>query len=90
VRRGGTVSFFGGLPSETRVSFDAARLHYDEVRLIAPFHFAPKDVRRAYELIATGELPLLRLTSKTASLGEIADVFAALDNGHGMKAVIEP
>jgi L-iditol 2-dehydrogenase len=90
VRRGGTVSFFGGLPSETRVSFDAARLHYDEVRLIAPFHFAPKDVRRAYELIATGELPLLQLTSQTASLGEIADVFGALDNGHGMKAVIEP
>jgi L-iditol 2-dehydrogenase len=90
VRRGGTVSFFGGLPSETRVSFDAARLHYDEVRLIAPFHFAPKDVRRAYELIATGELPLLRLTSQTASLAEIAGLFGSLDAGYGMKAVIEP
>ncbi|HEY3675859.1 MAG TPA: alcohol dehydrogenase catalytic domain-containing protein [Candidatus Tumulicola sp.] len=90
VRRGGTVSFFGGLPSETRVTFDAARLHYDEVRLIAPFHFAPKDVRQAYDLIAGGELPLLRLTSQTAGLNEITDVFGSLDAGRGMKAVIEP
>jgi L-iditol 2-dehydrogenase len=90
VRRGGIVSFFGGLPSETRVSFDAARLHYDQVRLIAPFHFARKDVRRAFELIASEELPLSRLTSQAAGLDDIADVFAALDDGRGMKAVIEP
>ncbi len=90
VRRGGTVSFFGGLPSGTRVSFEAGRLHYDEVRLVAPFHFSPKDVRRAYELIVSRTLPLLRLTSQTAGLDDIASVFAALDAGNGMKAVIEP
>ncbi|HEY1680362.1 MAG TPA: alcohol dehydrogenase catalytic domain-containing protein [Candidatus Tumulicola sp.] len=90
VRRGGTVSFFGGLPSGTHVSFEAGRLHYDEVRLVAPFHFSPQDVRRAYDLIASRTLPLLRLTSQTAGLDDIASVFAALDAGNGMKAVIEP
>jgi L-iditol 2-dehydrogenase len=90
VRRGGTVSFFGGLPSETRVSFEAGRMHYDEVRLVAPFHFTPANVHRAYELIVGGELPLMRLTSQTAGLNELAAVFAELDAGHGMKAVIEP
>jgi L-iditol 2-dehydrogenase len=90
VRRGGTVSFFGGLPSETRVSFEAGRMHYDEVRLVAPFHFTSGDVRRAYELIVGGELPLLRLTSQTTGLNELAAVFAELDAGRGMKAVIEP
>jgi L-iditol 2-dehydrogenase len=90
VRRGGTVSFFGGLPSGTRVSFEAGRLHYDEVRLIAPFHFSPKDVRRAYDLIVSRTLPLSRLTSQTAGLDDIASVFASLDAGNGMKAVIEP
>jgi L-iditol 2-dehydrogenase len=90
VRRGGVVSFFGGLPSETSVTFAAARMHYDEVRLIAPFHFAPKDVRRAYDLIASGTLPLLRLVSHTARLADIAGVFASLDAGEGMKAAIEP
>jgi L-iditol 2-dehydrogenase len=90
VRRGGTVSFFGGLPSGARVSFEAGRLHYDEVRLVAPFHFSPKDVRRAYDLIVGHTLALLRLTSQTAGLDDIATVFASLDAGNGMKAVIEP
>ena len=53
VRRGGRVSFFAGLPAEARVSFLAGRLHYDEVQLVAPFHFTPANVREAYELIAS-------------------------------------
>ncbi|HEY2475200.1 MAG TPA: alcohol dehydrogenase catalytic domain-containing protein, partial [Candidatus Cybelea sp.] len=73
VRRGGRVSFFAGLPTGTNVSFDAARLHYDEVRLVAPFHFTPADVRAAYELIAAHALPLNALISDTYPLEQIAE-----------------
>ncbi|HKU81177.1 MAG TPA: alcohol dehydrogenase catalytic domain-containing protein [Candidatus Tumulicola sp.] len=90
VRRGGLVSFFGGLPSGTRVCFDAARLHYDRVRLIAPFHFAPQDVRRAYDAIAAATIPLARLISHTYPLDAIAEAFARLDSGDGMKLLIAP
>ena len=90
VRRGGTVSFYGGLPSGTRVSFDAARLHYDSLRLIAPFHFTPRDVRAAYELIAAHAIDLTRLLSHTYRLERIAEAFASLDAGEGLKMVIEP
>lgn len=90
VRRGGLVSFFAGLPSEARVSFLAARLHYDEVRLLAPFHFTPADVRAAYDLIATHTLPLRRLITHTAPLSEIVELFGRLDAGEGLKALIEP
>lgn len=90
VRRGGYVSFFAGLPAQSSVSFDAGRLHYDEVRLIAPFHFSPRDVRRAYELIAARALPLTRLISDAYPLDRIADAFARLDTGAGMKVLIEP
>jgi L-iditol 2-dehydrogenase len=90
VRRGGRVSFFAGLPADARVSFLAARLHYDEVQLLAPFHFAPADVRVAYELIVGRTLPLARLISQVYSLDQIADAFARLDNGEGMKVLIEP
>lgn len=90
VRRGGVVSFFAGLPSEVRVSFAAERLHYDEVRLLAPFHFTPADVRAAYELIAEHALPLRRLITHTAPLSEIVEVFGRLDAGEGLKALIEP
>jgi L-iditol 2-dehydrogenase len=90
VRRGGTVSFFGGLPGSVRVSFLAARLHYDEVRLISPFHFAPDSVRRAYELIASLAVPLAPIVSHAYRLDEIASAFARLDAGEGIKVLIEP
>jgi L-iditol 2-dehydrogenase len=89
VRRGGAVAFFGGLPADARVSFSAARMHYDEVRLLSPFHFTPRAVRRAYELIAANALPLERLISHTFGLDEIGAAFAMLDRGEGMKVAIE-
>jgi L-iditol 2-dehydrogenase len=90
VRRGGRVSFFAGLSAETHVSFLAARLHYDEVTLLAPFHFTPAAVRAAFELIAGHALPLTALISHVYPLGEIANAFALLDEGAGLKMLIEP
>jgi L-iditol 2-dehydrogenase len=90
VRRGGTVSFFGGLPATSRVSFAASRLHYDEVRLVSPFHFSPRDVRRAYDLIATHAIPVTRLLSATYRLVDVAAAFAELDAGTALKMLIEP
>ncbi len=90
VRRGGRVSFFAGLPAETRVSFDAARLHYDEVALLAPFHFTPRDVRSAHELIAAHALPLSGLISDSYPLDRIAEAFERLDTGDALKLLIEP
>ncbi|MFZ1017650.1 MAG: hypothetical protein WAN39_07235, partial [Candidatus Cybelea sp.] len=90
VRRGGRVSFFAGLPSGTNVSFDAARLHYDEVQLVAPFHFTPEDVRTAYELICAHALPLTELISGSYPLEQIAQAFQRLDTGDAVKLVIEP
>ncbi len=90
VRRGGTVSFFGGLPSSTRVSFLAARMHYDEVRLISPFHFTPRAVRHAYELLAGGSFDPQPLITATVGLAGIEDVFLRLDSGEGIKFAVEP
>jgi L-iditol 2-dehydrogenase len=89
VRRGGTVSFFGGLPSTARVSFSAARLHYDEVRLISPFHFTPRAVRRAYELLAHGDIDPRPLVTSSVPLTGIAEVFERLDRGEGIKYAVE-
>ena len=89
-RRGGRVSFFAGLPAEARVSFLAARLHYDEVQLLAPFHFRPSDVRAAFDLIAARDLPLERLVTQSYPLERIVEAFARLDSGEGLKAMIEP
>lgn len=90
VRRGGIVSFFGGLPSSARVSFLAARMHYDEVRLVSPFHFTPRAVRRAYELLVSHTIDPAPLVSGSVPLDRIADVFERLDAGEGIKFAIQP
>jgi len=90
VRRGGTVSLFGGLPSGTRVSFDASRLHYDEVRVVSPFHFTPRAVRAAFDLLASGALEVEPLISERFRLDQVGAAFAALDAGNGIKYAIVP
>jgi L-iditol 2-dehydrogenase len=90
VRRGGVVSLFGGLPGGTRVAFDAARLHYDEVRIVSPFHFTPRAVRRAYELLSSGAIDPLPLITHRSALGDLAAAFSSLDAGDGIKVAIVP
>lgn len=84
VRRGGTVVLFGGLPGDTRVGFDAARLHYDEVKLTSPFHFTPRDVRAAFDLLAEGAIDVVPLISERFKLTELAEAFTRLDEGRGI------
>ena len=91
VRRGGRVSFFAGLPGDARVTFLAARLHYDEVRLLAPFHFTPADVARRVRAdrrarAAVGAADLARLSARRRSAPPSSD----LDAGDGLKVLIEP
>jgi L-iditol 2-dehydrogenase len=92
VRRGGTVVLFGGLPAATQVAFDAARLHYDEVKLVSPFHFTPRAVRRAHELIASHAIDVEPLISRRYSLDGLEEAFRALASSDGLnlKYAISP
>jgi L-iditol 2-dehydrogenase len=90
VRRGGTVSLFGGLPSGTNVAFDAGRLHYDEVRVVSPFHFTPRAVREAFDLLVSGAIDPHPLISATFPLERLAEAFAALNDRRGIKYAIVP
>lgn len=90
VRCGGTVSFFGGLPPDSHVTFPAWRLHYNEVRLISPFHFTPRAVRAAYDTLCARPFDVLPLVTNAYALESIGEAFARLDGGEGLKACIEP
>ncbi len=90
VRRGGTVSFFGGLPEATRVAFTAARMHYDELRFVSPFHYTTAAVREARDLLVCGLVDVEQLISQRFSLADISNAFVELDRGNGIKYAIEP
>lgn len=90
LRRGGKAVFFGGLPASATVAFSAARMHYDEVKLLSPFHFAPSSVRIAYEMLTRKAIDVAALVTDTSPLAAIADIFTQLDRGVGIKFAIEP
>lgn len=93
VRKGGTVNFFGGCASGTKVQLDTNRLHYSEISLKATFHHTPETVRRAFTLIRekkvrstdyiTGEAPLSRLQQVLRHmLNRNGDIKTAIIPGH--------
>jgi len=89
-RRGGTVVLFGGLPTGDVVSFDAQRLHYDEITLRSPFHLTPRSVKRAFELLSTRAIDPTPLISSRRSLSELDEAFQELLDGKGVKIAIVP
>jgi len=90
VRRGGRVVFFGGCPAGTALSADTRRMHYDNLSLLAPFHFRPRDVRRARTLLSDGRLGAGRIINDRRRLGELGAVFELLDQGAVLKCAVLP
>jgi L-iditol 2-dehydrogenase len=90
VRRGGRVVFFGGCAAGTALSVDTRRMHYDNLTLMAPFHYRPRDVRRAYELLAGRALNAGAIVNARKRLGELTEVFEMLERGVVLKCAVIP
>jgi len=90
VRRGGRVVFFGGCPTGTELRVDTRRMHYDNLTLMAPFHFRPRDVRRAYELLAGRALNAGAIVNARMRLNDLAEVFSMLEKGAALKCAVIP
>jgi L-iditol 2-dehydrogenase len=90
VRRGGRVVFFGGCPVGTKLSVDTRLMHYDNLTLMAPFHFRPRDVRRAYELLEGRALNAGAVVNARMRLGDLGEVFAMLERGVVLKCAVIP
>jgi L-iditol 2-dehydrogenase len=87
---GGQVLLFGGLPRGTLVPIDSYRAHYEEVRLVGSFHFAPRDVARARDFLLSGELEPGALVSGCLPLRELPEALRRLEAGEGLQYAIDP
>lgn len=89
-RRGGQVMLFGGCAAGTEVRFDTHRLHYDQVRLTSPFHFTPRDVRSAFELLSSGTFGGQALVAGAYPLERLEEALQRQQRGDGAKFAIVP
>jgi L-iditol 2-dehydrogenase len=90
VSKGGTVILFGGCKSGTKITYDAGRLHYDEITIKGTFHFSPSDVKKAYRLLCEGSIAVSKLISGRYPLSQTQKAFALLSKGIGIKYAIVP
>ncbi|MDT8068135.1 MAG: zinc-binding dehydrogenase [Terriglobia bacterium] len=91
VRKGGTVNFFGGCASGTKVNLDTQRLHYSEITLKATFHHTPETVRRAFALITEGKIRANDYITGEAPLSRLQQVLRHMSNRNGdIKTAIIP
>jgi L-iditol 2-dehydrogenase len=91
VRRGGRVIFFGGCQPGTVVPLDTRRMHYDNLTLVAPFHFRPRDVLAALQALSGQGLPgLERIIDARRRLDQLPEVFMLLEQGAALKCAIIP
>jgi L-iditol 2-dehydrogenase len=82
VRKGGTVNFFGGCPAGTTVSFDTARIHYSNLKLVASFHHTPRTIRRALEFIENGVIRAVDFVDGECPLSELPGLFRSMADGN--------
>ena len=95
VRNGGTVNFFGGPETGTKVQFDTNRLHYGDLTLKATFHHTPAICRRAFELITSGKFQAQHFITAHSPLSDLKQAFAQLldrgsSTGNRIKTAIVP
>lgn len=90
VSKNGKVILFGGLSKGATVTFDAERLHYDNIRLQGLFHYRRKDVVEARDLLVGDKVFLEPLITGEYPLGELKQAFKLLDDKKGIKYAILP
>jgi L-iditol 2-dehydrogenase len=90
VRKGGTVNFFGGCPSDSHVSLDTSLIHYSEITCKASFHHTPALIRKALRLVERGVITAQDFVNREEPLTNLLEVMRHLmsHNGHLKTAII--
>jgi L-iditol 2-dehydrogenase len=89
-RKGGQALLFGGCASGTSVTFATRALHYGERKLISVFHHTPNAIRRALQLIASGQLQLDALITDELPLADLGSAFQRMESDGALKVAIYP
>lgn len=90
VRKGGTVHFFGGCKSGSKIELDTTQLHYGDIRILSVFHHTPKYFKKALELIASGEIEVEKLIGARLPLEKTQEALEIHERGDAIKVAIIP
>ena len=89
-RKAGTTILFGGCPSDTKITLDTQRIHYEDLTIKGVFHHTPLSVKRAYELITSKLFNGRPLITDKMPLSEVEQALQRMIEGKCIKIALEP
>ena len=75
VSKGGRVLCYGGCAKGTEMKVDTYRLHYDEINLMGTFHYTPKVMDQAIDLLCQDEINTEHFTKEVRTLEDLPNIF---------------
>ncbi len=91
VRKQGTVCLFASLPaSNSMLSLDSRKIHYNEIRVVGSSDSTPAHVAIAVEMIASGQMPVDKIATHILPLDDIFQAFDLMQSGKALRVVLEP
>jgi L-iditol 2-dehydrogenase len=90
VAPGGTLCLYAPPSPQAPPAFDGTALFLRELTITASYSAGPQDMRRALELISSGQIDPLPLVSHRLALDQTATALALQRRGEALKAVVLP
>ena len=90
VRKGGTVHFFGGCKSGSKIELDTTQMHYGDIKIMSVFHHTPKYFRMALDLIASGQVDVEKLIGARLPLAQAKEALEMHERGDAVKVLLTP
>ena len=82
------INIFGGLANGSRINIDPNIIHYNEVKLIGSFGFAPNDFKMAARLLQSQRITLGKIITDHIEIDSIKKAFELSLQQETIKAVI--
>jgi L-iditol 2-dehydrogenase len=89
LRKDGRILLFAGYPAETGRTFDLSEIHYREYQIFGASGHAARDVRKAIELMASGQFDAQPLITHHIPLESICEGLEMKENFIGLKHVVD-
>jgi L-iditol 2-dehydrogenase len=84
-RKGATINLFGGCKSGTSINIDTGLIHYCELTIKGVYHHTPYYVKKAFKLIASGQINSAGFITADMPLGKVVDALELMGLQKGIK-----
>ena len=84
-RKGAIINLFGGCKPDTSINVDTGLLHYSELTIKGVYHHTPYYVKKAFDLITSGQIDTVKFITADMPLGKLVSALELMGQQKGIK-----